>query len=133
MPSHYKTYLAEVAARTLQSGGTASKPATYEFLPVRDLWCFPKYPSKTIILPSTADLLKALQEFIEDNKALLNEPDCWLGTWVHPETGEYYLDVSTGIQNVEEAKRTAIQAGIIEGRQIVAMFNPAKNQTIFLK
>ncbi len=132
MHLQHRTYLEEVTVRTMQAGGTASKPDTGEFLPARDVWCFPKYPSKTVILPSTADLLNALQQFVEENETLLSEPDCWLGTWVNPKTGDYYLDIATGIQDLEEATRAAIQAGIVEGRRIAAIFNPVKNQTIFL-
>jgi len=132
MNQRFEVYLAEVAARTIKEGGTASKPHVCEFLPVQDLWCFPKYPSKTIILPQTANILDALRRYIAQNETALNESDCWLGTWVNPQTGDFYLDVSTGIAGLEKAKRIAIQVGKQEGREIVAMFNPMQNQTIFL-
>lgn len=127
-----KTYLKVIVSKTLQNGGTASKPATRQFLPIQDLWCFPKYPSKTAILPPNVNLIEEINSFISKNEKFLNEDDCWLGTWVHPITGEYYLDVSTGVENLEEARSIAFQAGKIEGREIVAIFNPKENRTVFL-
>lgn len=132
MSDLFKRYLEAVAEKTLQHGGTASNPITLEFLPIRDLWCFPKYPSKTAILPPTANLTAELESFIDQNRKSLNEADCWLGTWVNPQTGDYYLDVSTGIKGLEAARETAIRVGNNEGRKIVAIFNPARNETIFL-
>ena len=132
MSDLFKRYLEAVAEKTLQYGGTASNPVALEFLPIRDLWCFPKYPSKTAILPPTVNLTAELESFIDQNKKLLNEDDCWLGTWVNPQTGDYYLDVSTGIKGLEAARETAIRVGNNEGRKIVAIFNPARNETIFL-
>lgn len=132
MKTSFEIYLETVIARTLQNGGTASKPSSCEFLPVQDLWCFPKYPSKTAIHPPSVNLLDELRNFITKNEVPLNEDDCWLGTWINPQTGEYYLDIATGIEDLETAKEIAIQAGKAEGRQIVAMFNPKKNETVFL-
>ena len=132
MSDLFKRYLEAVAEKTLQYGGTASNPVALEFLPIRDLWCFPKYPSKTAILPPTVNLTAELESFIDQNKKLLNEDDCWLGTWVNPQTGDYYLDVSTGIKGLEAARETAIRVGNNEGRKIAAIFNPARNETIFL-
>ena len=132
MSDLFKRYLEAVAEKTLQHGGTASNPVALEFLPIRDLWCFPKYPSKTAILPPTANLTAELESFIDQNRKSLNEADCWLGTWVNPQTGDYYLDVSTGIKGLEAARETAIRVGNNEGRKIAAIFNPARNETIFL-
>ncbi len=132
MKTAFNAYLKELAARTLQNGGTASKPATCEFLPDQDVWSFPKYPAKTAILPPTINLLSELRDFIARNEAFLNEADCWLGTWINPQTGNFYFDVATGIADLETAKRKAIQAGKADGREIVAMFNAKRNKTIFL-
>lgn len=132
MSLHSKAYLAEVASRTIDLGGSASRPSTGEFLPDQDLWCFPKYPSKTAILPFSANLPEELQKFIVVNSSLLNQPDCWLGTWLNPNTRDFYLDIATGVEDFEEAKTYAIQAGKTENRQVVAIFNPLKKRTIFL-
>lgn len=132
MKTDFEIYLEEVAARTVRDGGTASKPSTRQFLPARDLWSFPKYPSRTAILPSNINLVKALMDFIAENEKYLNEEDCWLGTWLNPITQEFYLDIAMGIQDLDAAKKFAMQAGETEGRKVVAIFNSRKNQTIFL-
>jgi hypothetical protein len=128
----YDDYLSEVAARTMRDGGSASKPSTGKFLPAMDVWSFPKYPSRTAILPHTVDLVSELRQFILRNEAELNEDDCWLGTWIHPHTREFYLDVATGVTDLEEARNTAMQVSAADGRRIVAMFNAKRGETVFL-
>ena len=133
MSQFTESYLIEIARRTIQEGGSASKPSSCSFLPIQDQWCFPKYPARTSILPPSVDLVDELRNFISRNVELLNEDDCWLGTWVNPQTGEYYLDVSTGIEDQDIAVASATLAGKKEGRDVVAIFNPKQNRTIFLK
>jgi len=128
----FDEYLKNVAGKTQKNGGTASKPKTREFLPAMDVWSFPKYPARTAILPRTADLTRELCKFIERNKAVLDEEDCWLGTWINPQSGDYYLDVATGIADLAEARRVAIEVSAEEGRRIVALFNAKRNETVFL-
>lgn len=128
----FEGYLADIIEKTLSQGGTASKPSQYQFLPVRDIWSFPKYPARTVILPVTVNLIEAVRDFITQNEALLNEEDCWLGTWLHPQTREVYFDVATGIQDLDTARNVANQAGTREGRLVVAMYNPFRNETIYL-
>jgi hypothetical protein len=125
-------YLKKVVDTTHRNGGSASKPATGKFLPSRDVWSFPKYPSRTAILPPTVDLVTELRNFILHNETYLNEDDCWLGTWIHPQTREYYLDIATGITNLDEARAMAMRISIEEGRKIVAIFNAKRNKTVFL-
>ena len=85
-----------------------------------------------MIHPRTIDLATELKEFIAKNESYLNEEDCWLGTWINLLSGEYYLDVATGIHDLEEARQMAFEAGCREQRSIVTLFNPKKNQTIYL-
>lgn len=125
-------YILKVTAETLKHGGTASEPATGEFLPPRDVWSFPKYPSRTAILPPTVDLAFELHQFIIRNEARLNEDDCWLGTWINPRTDEYYLDIATGIEDLNEARRMAMEISVKDGRRIVAIFNSKRNEAVFL-
>lgn len=133
MKNRFESYLDAVVTKTIQNGGTASSPGTCRFLPAQDVWSFPKYPSRTKILPPTVDLKTELRDFILCNERLLNEEDCWPGTWIHPRTGEYYIDVATGVANLDEARRMALQVSENEGRKIVAMFNAKKNETVFLR
>ena len=129
---NFENFLIQVAERTLENGGTASKPATGTFLPPRDVWSFPKYPSKTAILPPTVDLIIELRNFIIQNEVYLNEDDCWLGTWIHPQTREFYLDIAMGVDGLDDAKETAKRISIEDGRKIVAIFNARQNKTVFL-
>lgn len=128
----FKEYIARLVSLTLKDGGSASKPDVGFFLPPRDLWSFPKYPSKTAILPPTVDLALELQRFITVNEVFLNEEDCWLGTWINPQTGDYYFDVATGCENLSEAQEMAHKAGVREGRRVVALFNSKRNETVYL-
>lgn len=132
MTPAFENYLAAIIEKTLSQGGTASKPSQCQFLPVRDVWSFPKYPARTIIVPYTVNLVETVRNFITQNEAILNEEDCWLGTWLHPQTREVYFDVSTGLQDQDAARELANQAGTREGRLVVAMYNPFKNETIYL-
>jgi len=128
----YTDYILRVAAETIKNGGSASKLNEKDFLPPRDVWSFPKYPARTMILPSTVDLAFELCEFITRNEALLNETDCWLGTWINPRTKEYYLDIATGVAELSKARETAKRISVEDGRKIVAIFNAKRNETIYL-
>src|SRR5512144_1109147 len=119
----FQTYVLAVARATLQNGGTASKLNDYQLLPPMNAWQFPKYPSRTRILPSEADLVVELKEFILANETFLREPDCWLGTWIHPETHCFYLDITTSCNELERAKQMALEISEREGRKIVAIYN----------
>jgi hypothetical protein len=132
MKPDFQTYISQVVSATMKEGGTASRPKTCEFLPARDLWSFPKYPARTAILPATVNLRDELKNFITANETFLDEADCWLGTWINPASGEYYLDVATGCEDLSEAKDMCAQAGIREGRAVVALFNSKRNETLFL-
>lgn len=125
-------YILRVAAETIKNGGSASKLNAKKFLPLLDIWSFPKYPSRTAILPPTVHLTTELRQFIVENEVFLNEPDCWLGTWVNPRSGEYYLDIAMGIAGENEARETAMKISVEDGRKIVAIFNAKRNETIYL-
>ena len=125
-------YIQEIADSTLRNGGVAFKLDTRQFLPPMDVWTFPKYPGKTAILPHNIDLIAALRDFIFANERFLREPDCWLGTWIHPQTHEFYLDISTSCADLQTARKTALEASQREGRKIVAIYNSKRQKTIYL-
>ncbi len=125
-------YILRVATETIKNGGSASRLNQEKFLPPMDVWSFPKYPSRTKILPPTVNLETELREFAIHNESLLNEANCWLGTWINPRSGEYYLDVATGIADLSEARRMAIKISLEDGRKIVAIFNSKRNETVYL-
>lgn len=128
----FEKYILNVATATLKKGVTASNLDTYQFLAPVDAWGFPKYPGRTVILPPEADLVEALKTFIADNEPALREADSWLGTWINPHTGEYYLDITTSRQGLAEARATAKAISLREGRKIVALYNSKRDQTVYL-
>jgi hypothetical protein len=97
-----------------------------------DVWAFPKYPSKTAILPQDVPLIEALRDFILANELFLREPDCWLGTWIHPQTHEFYLDIATSCAELNLARQMTFEASQREGRRIVAIYNSKHKETIYL-
>ena len=132
MHSRFEKYILEIAAATLEHGGVAFDLNTHRFLPPRDTWSFPKYPARTTILPPDVDLVAALEAFIEGNGPFLCEPDCWLGTWINPQTGYFYLDVATACADLDEARRIALEVSARDGRKIVALYNSKRKETIYL-
>ena len=124
--------LPKIASATFEHHGVAFKLDTCQFLPPLDVWSFPKYPGRTAILPSNVNLIDALRDFISANEHFLREPDCWLGTWIHSETHDFYLDIATGCTDLDEAKRMALEASQRDGRKIVAIYNSKQNRTIYL-
>lgn len=129
---YFEKYVLEVAIATLEKGVTASKLDTYQFLAPVDAWGFPKYPGQTVILPPEANLVSALKAFIAENEVYLRETDCWLGTWINPETGECYLDITTSCPDLDEARRMAREISQYEGRKIVALYNSKREQSVYL-
>jgi hypothetical protein len=128
----FEKYVLEVAIATLEGGGVASRPDTYQFLPPTDSWSFPKYPGRTAILPPDVDLVAELKAFIAANEPFLTEPDCWLGTWINPQTDHFYLDVATACADLDKARRIALAVSAHEGRKIVALYNSKRKETIYL-
>src|SRR6266487_1160454 len=126
--NYFEDYIPKIATATLVDGGVAFKLDTCKFLPLMDVWAFPKYPSRTAILPPAINLIEALQDFILANEQFLREPDCWLGTWIHPQTRQFYLDVTTSCKNLHDAKKMALEASRREGRKIVAIYNSKRKE-----
>jgi len=124
--------LQKIANATLADGGAAFKLDTCQFLPPMDIWAFPKYPGRTAIIPSNIDLVAALRDFISRNEQYLRVSDCWLGTWIHPQTGDYYLDVTTSCEGFDTAMKMALEVSQREGRKIVAIYNSKRRETVYL-
>jgi len=128
----FERYVLDVAIATLEKGMSASKLDTYQFLAPVDAWGFPKYPSKTVILPPDASLREELERFIAVNEMYLREPDCWLGTWINPHTKHFYLDITTSCEDLEKARQVAMDISTREGRKIVAIYNSKLERTVYL-
>src|SRR5579859_669482 len=91
---YFEKYILDVSIATLERGGVTSKVDTYQFLPPIDAWGLPKYPARTAILASDANIAEELVQFIRGNEVYLRESDAWLGTWVNPRTHLCHLDIT---------------------------------------
>ncbi len=125
-------YLERVRELTLEQGWTVSSPVTEGFLRQADAWGFPKYPDRTVILPPDADLIAALGSFIVTNTVFLQETNCWLGTWVHPDKGDIYLNVTTSCKELGEALHTVARINAASKRNIIAVYNSSLDETVYL-
>jgi hypothetical protein len=125
-------YLDLVIQMTLAQGGSTTRPGDCTARPPADGWQFPRHPGKTVIIPPTADLRSALRTFILVHARVLHEPDCWLGTWRNPHDQQIYLDITTQRADLAEARQIARSLSLQEGRQIVALFNPRRQETVYL-
>lgn len=128
----FEKYILEVVLATFENGGTASRPDIHQLSPPVDAWEFPKYPARTVILPPDANLADELKKFVTANELFLREPDCWLGTWVHPQTGCFYLDITTRCEDLDEGRRLALEFSERAGRRIVALYNSGRKETVYL-
>lgn len=129
---YFEKYVLEVVITTLEKGMSTSKLDTYQFLVPVDAWGFPKHPGKTAILPPDADLVTELKTFIQANRVYLLEADSWLGTWIHPSSHDYYLDITTSCESLDDARQKALEKGEEEGRKIVALYNSQRDLTVYL-
>ena len=50
----------------------------------------------------------------------------------HPRTGHFYLDVATACDDLDQARSMALEASAGEGRQIVALYNAKRRETVYL-
>lgn len=128
----FERYVRHVAQATLVQGGVTTDVQTRRFVGPMDAWHFPKYPGRTTILSPTTPLVPALRHFITVNQHAWCEPECWLGTWIHPLTRCSYLDITTNCSDLNEARRMALELSLREGRAIVALYNAKRNQTVYL-
>lgn len=128
----FKKFLSLTNDEIQKTGGVSASVEQRKLLNPRDSWYFPKYPSRTRIVPQSVNLLIELETFIKDNMELLLEEDTFLGVWLNPNTGHYYIDITTSIDILDLAKKTAKDISQREGRKIVTLYNPSKNKTEYL-
>ncbi|GER88612.1 hypothetical protein KDW_27740 [Dictyobacter vulcani] len=129
---HFDKYVLDVCIATIEQGGVTSKLDTHQFLSPIDAWAIPKYPDKTVILPPNADLKQALISFITCNEAYLLYSDCWLGTWIEPETHNCYLDIISLCFCLDEAVQRARALSLSAQRKIVALYDFKRGEAIYL-
>lgn len=129
----FERFVLDIAIATLKQGGVTSRLATYHFLEPIDAWGLPKYPERTRILHSRANIAREVRHFIQTNEGALREPDTWLGTWINPETQRCYLDITLICPCLEEARREARQRSQQGQRPIVALYNFKQKRTLYLE
>ena len=129
---YFELYVLEVCIATLERGGTTSRPDTYQFLSSIEAWGLPKYPDRTVILPPDANLPQEVTTFIHNNADSFREKNCWLGTWIDPQTSHCYLDI-TGIYTcLDDARREAMLLCHRAQRKIVALYDFKRERTVYL-
>ena len=127
-----KKFLSILVKEIGQTSGVSASIDQRKLLNPRDSWYFPKYSSRTRIVPQTANLFVELEKFVKDNMELLIEENTFLGVWLNPNTHHYYLDITTSIDDLDIAKKTAKEISRREGRKIVTLYNPYLNKTEYL-
>lgn len=63
----YREFVMKLIDEVKNRGGISADIKNQSILSLSNVWCYPKYPSKTKIL-SDSDLLKGLLNFINENK-----------------------------------------------------------------
>jgi hypothetical protein len=130
---YLEKFILEVAIATLERGGVTSNLHTYEFLSPIDAWGVPRDPEKTQIVAPDADILQSLRQFIHANTDALRAPGCWLGTWINPATHCCYLDITEILPTLAEARDLAIQRSSRCSRDIEAIYNFKRQETVYLQ
>jgi hypothetical protein len=90
------------------------------------------YPDKTVILSPGANLRQEIIAFIYKNETSLRELNCWLGTWIDPDTGDCYLDITAIYFLLEDAKSEAITLSKRARRKIVALYDFKHGRSLYL-
>ncbi len=129
---YFEKYVLDVCSATIERGGVTSKIDTGQFFSSTEAWGLPKYPDRTAILSPGTDLVQEITTFISINEVYLREPDCWLGTWIHPSTGHCYLDMTAIYSCLEDARREAIFLSQKAQRKIVALYDFKREETVYL-
>ncbi len=128
----FEKYVLEMCIATIERGGVTSKLDTYEFVSSIEAWRLSIYPDKTVILSPGANLRQEITAFIEKNETSLRGPNCWLGTWINPDTGDCYLDMTVLYFRLEDAKREAIEVNKNARRKIVALYDFQHERSLYL-
>lgn len=94
-----------------------------------DRWYFPLLPDATEVVLAD-DLHYRLDEFMLCHQKRLKETNVYLGVWLNPENDSYYLDINTAERSKPKAIQRAKSINSTSKRQILAMYNPQRDETI---
>lgn len=84
------------------------------------------------MLPPDADLIRALEASTRSNVLSLSEENCRLGTWVHPETKNVDLGVTTSRNDLDETLRVIVLVNAASSRKTIAVYNSSMGDTVYL-
>lgn len=96
-----------------------------------DEWYFPALPDETAIV-QPEQLERTFEDFAAKHKDKLLEDNMYLGVWLNPESNEYYFDINTAVADAREAIELAKQINTSSKRQILALYNPKRDRTVYL-
>jgi hypothetical protein len=85
-----------------------------------------------VILPPDANLAGEVTAFIHKNADFFKEKNCWLGTWINPQTNYCYLDITCIYTCLDDARREAIALCHRAQRKIVALYDFKRERTVYL-
>jgi len=94
-----------------------------------DYWYFPVQPDATVIV-ARQRLEPAYNEFVANNINALATRGRYLGVWLNPDTDQYYFDITIRATTKASALRYIARINSVSQRQILAAFNPARNETL---
>lgn len=116
---------------TERDGGVTFDIRTSSVLNPSDVWFYPKYPECTAIVEKSL-VTNALYDFVAQEHERFHEDGCYLGLWRNPHTDTFYIDITTRSASKEYAVDEARRISIERGRKIVSIYNPVRNQTVYI-
>lgn len=94
-----------------------------------DFWYYTLLPDQTLICGH--DKLKpAFLDFVNKHQGELSKSDRFLGIWLNPEDNMFYIDVNARAKSPEETLQRVDNINRSSARQIIAAYNPAKDETL---
>ncbi len=120
-------FITQAKDKTIRDGGATVAWRTQQFLEPIDAWFYPEHPGLTEIV-TVDELEDALLRFTTNYEDLLLQPNMFLGTWVNPNSGLCYLDITTYCIDGDVAAKRARKRSQQQGRQIISIYNPVHQQ-----
>lgn len=93
-----------------------------------DYWYYPLHPDKTVVI-GEQQLAEAVKVFVQENKNDLAKAKQYLGIWRNPEDNNYYIDINERSRTKADAINRVKQINAHSKRQILAIYNPKREQT----
>lgn len=133
MKDAFHDLVTQIVRHVSMHGGVTVDCRKQRVVELGDVWLYPKYPSKTLIIPSSEDLFETLAAYLHQYQKLLTDEDCYFGVWLNPKSQAYYLDINTTKTSKDDAITDAVARSKHDGRNIVSIYNPRYAKTIYLE